>query len=138
MAVKTITIGAGTLTLGESGTLRDFSSQVTACRLEPSVNKGDPTNVLSGEQAPGDRSETFVLAGTILQDFGEADAVVEFCFTNRGTEMPFEFIPNTTKGRKVTGRCVVEAVNIGGDVKTKPTSDFSFDLVGEPTLGSVA
>lgn len=137
MTVNTITMGPGTLTLGESGTLATLSSQVTACRLVPTVENEDPLNVLSGEQAPGDRSESWALAGTILQDLGALDSTTEFLFTNRGVQMPFEFIPSTAAGKGFTGQIIPEAIEMGGDAKTKPTSDFEWQLVGEPVLGDV-
>lgn len=138
MAVDAITIGAGTLVLGEEGSLTNFESQVTACRLVPSVENGDPINVLSGEQAPGDRSESFTLRGSLLQDFGRADGIdlTAWCFEHRGETMPFTFTPSTSRGKSVTGQLTVEAIEIGGDVKTKPTSDFEWSLVGAPTIES--
>ena len=137
MTVNTITVGPGTLTLGETGTLSTLSSQVTACRLVPNVENEDPIDVLSGEQAPGDRSESWTLAGTLLQDLGAVDSTTEFLFTNRGTQMPFEFVPSTAAGKKITGTVVPEAIEMGGDAKTKPTSDFEWQIVGEPDLEDV-
>lgn len=138
MPVDTITIGAGTLVLGEEGSLTNLESQVTACRLVPSVENSDPTNVLSGEQAPGDRSESFTLKGTILQDFGRASGsgvdLTAWLFDHRGETMPFTFVPNTSKGKGITGDLTVEAIDIGGDVKTKPTSDFEWTVVGAPSI----
>lgn len=137
MAVDTITIGAGTLVLGETGSLTNLESQVTACRLVPEVDTDDPINVLSGEQAPGDRSESFTLKGTLLQDFGRSTGVdiTAWLFEHRGETMPFVFTPNTSKGKTVEGELTVEAIEIGGDVKTKPTSDFEWQVIGAPTIG---
>ncbi|UVJ37983.1 hypothetical protein [Arthrobacter sp. CJ23] len=134
MAVNTITIGAGSLTIGAAAALVNFSSQVTACRLVPSVDQGDNIATLSGESVAGDRTESFTLEGTLLQDFGTAAGTTEKLFTMRGQTHVFEFIPNTVKAKKITGSLVVEAIEIGGDVNTKPTSDFSFVLVGAPTF----
>lgn len=137
MTVNTITVGPGTLTLGESGTLATFSSQVTACRVVPTVENEDPIDVLSGEQAPGDRSESWALAGTLLQDLGATDSTTEFLFEHRGEQMPFEFIPSSAAGKTITGTVIPEAIEMGGDAKTKPTSDFEWQIVGEPDLGDV-
>lgn len=137
MAVNTITVGPGTLTLGEDGTLSTLSSQVTACRLVPTVDNEDPIDVLSGEQAPGDRSESWALAGTLLQDLGAADSTTEFLFEHRGEQLPFQFIPATAAGKELTGTVTVEAIEMGGDAKTKPTSDFEWQLVGFPAIGTV-
>lgn len=137
MAVDTLTMGPGTLVLGEVGSVKALSSQVTNARVVPSVDNGDAINVLSGESVPGDRTETWTLEGTLVQDFGTLDGVVEWLFTNRGTAVPFTFVPNTAAGREVTGTVTVEAVQIGGDAKTKPTSDFSFLLSGDPVIADV-
>lgn len=136
MTVNTITVGPGTLTVGEVGTLATLSSQVTACRVVPDVENEDPINVLSGEQAPGDRSESWTLAGTLLQDLGAVDSTTEFLFENRGTQLPFVFSPSTAAGKQITGEVVVEAIEMGGDAKTKPTSDFEWQIVGEPTIAA--
>ncbi len=135
MAVNTITIGAGTLTIGATGSLMDFSGQCTAARLVPSVENGDPIDVLSGEQAAGDRSESWALSGTMLQDLGATSSTTAWLFDHRGEEHDFSYTPNTGKGTTFSGRLTVEAIEMGGDVKTKPTSDFEFQLVGPPVMG---
>lgn len=134
MTVNTYTMGPGTLTVGDVGDVQAFSSQVTNVRVTPSVDTGDPINVLSGESVPGDRDETWTLAGTLVQDLGSVDGCVEWLFTNAGTSFPFTFIPSTAKGKQITGTVTVEAVEIGGDVKTKPTSDFEWAISGRPLL----
>lgn len=137
MAVNTITVGPGSLTIGASTALVNFSGQVTACRLVPSVDQGDNIAVLSGESVAGDRTESFTLEGTLLQDFGTANGTTEKLFTMRGQTHVFEFTPATAKGKKITGSLVVEAIEIGGDVNTKPTSDFTFVVVGSPVIAAV-
>lgn len=140
MPIARMKLFHGQLTIGEEGTLQTFGSQVTSITLTPSVDRGDDVFVLDGGTAPGDRTESWVMAGTLLQDFGETTnetALTEFCFTNRGKELPFVFVPNDTSAKQVTGNLVVEAVAIGGDVNTQVTSDFEFPLVGEPVLGAV-
>jgi hypothetical protein len=135
MTVSYFTVAPGLLSIGAAGTLQDFSAQCTSCKLTPSVDNGDPINVLSGEQVPGDRTESFTLDGTFLQDLG-TDSKTEWLFENAGQSMPFVFTPSTTAGRSINGTIVVEAIDIGGDVGGKPTSDFSFIVVGRPTIGA--
>lgn len=138
MTVNVLNMGPGSLVLGDVGSPKSFSSQVTNCRITPSVDKGDPINVLSGEQVQGDRDESFVLAGTFVQDFGTLNGLSEWTWDNRGDDLAFVFIPNTAAGRQISGTVTVEATEIGGDVKTKPSTDFEWTLVGAPTLGAVA
>jgi hypothetical protein len=134
MTIKSYTLGPGALTIGADTGLTVFSSQVTSCKLTPKVDVGDPINVLSGEQVPGDRDESFTLDGTLLQDFGVTASTTEWLFEHRGELQDFVFTPNTANGREVTGQLTVEAIDVGGDVKTKPTSDFSFTLNGAPVF----
>jgi len=134
MAVQTTTMGPGKLTIGASSSLTTFEGQVTSCRLVPSVDQGDAIYVLSGESVAGDRTESFTLEGTMLQDFGKTGSRLEWLFTNRGQTHVFSFEPNTAAGKRWTGSLVVEAIESGGDVNTKPTSDFSFVLVGAPAI----
>lgn len=134
MAVNTLTMGPGTLTIGADANLTQFASQVTECVLKPKVDNDDPIPVLSGEEAPGDRSESWTLEGSLLQDLGATKSVVEWLFTHRGELHPFTFVPATAKGKKLTGTVQVEAVEIGGEARTKPASDFEFVVIGAPTI----
>lgn len=135
MAVATYTVGAGSLSIGAAGLLTTFGSQATNVRLVPKSDIGDTIYVLSGESVAGDFLETYTLEGTLLQDLG-ATAKTEWLFEHSGETHVFEFIPNTVAARKITGSLVVTAVEIGGDVKTKPTSDFSFTVVGKPVIAA--
>lgn len=134
MPVQTVTVGPGELTIGAATALMDFSSQCTSCTLTPSVDTGDQLNVLSGESVSGDRTETWALSATLLQDFGADDGTTEWLFDHRGEDHPFTYEPNSAKGKTIKGTLTVEAIAIGGDVKTKPTSDIEFALVGSPTI----
>lgn len=138
MPVRTMKMGPGTLTIGDVAALTQFESQLSNCRVVPNVDRGDPIHVLSGEEAPGDRTERWTLAGTLVQDFGSTESKQEWLFTHRGEEHPFVFTPSTAAGRQVRGEVTVEAVEIGGDANTKPTADFEFQLVGMPTIGDPA
>mgnify|MGYP001184918157 CR=1 FL=1 len=137
MTVKTLKMGPGDLSIGSDTNLTNFASQVKSVRVVPEVDTGDDEPVLSGEVIPGDRTESWTLSGTLKQDFGAADSTTEWLFEHRGEQHPFTYIPSTSAGRQVTGELVVEAIEIGGDVSTKPDSDFEFRLVGPPQLGAV-
>lgn len=134
MAVSTLTVGAGTFTIGAAGALTNFSSQVTSIKLVPSAETGDSIYVLSGESVAGDYSESYTIEGTMLQDFGSATSKTEWLYTHSGETQVFEFDPATVGATKITGSLVVTAIEIGGDVKTKPTSDFTFNCIGKPTI----
>jgi len=137
MAVKHITVGPGTFTVGAESDLTNLSSQATAVKLVPSVDVDDPIRVLSGETIQGDRSETWTIEGTLLQDLGATESTTEYLFNNAGEEKPFSFTPANAAGKSITGTLVVEAIEMGGDVGTKATSDFEFAIVGRPVIGSL-
>lgn len=136
MIQKTKT-GPGKFVVGDTADLTAFDSQVISITLEPDVDTGDAQQVLSGETAPGDRTENWNLTGSLLNDFGATDSLVEYCFENRGTQQPFRFTPATATGKEITGTLTIEALAIGGDVGETPETDFEFALVGEPILGPV-
>lgn len=128
MAIVTQKMGPGTLKLDTSGSL-DVSCQVVSCVVscEENVETADVVDVLCGEQLAGDESITYswTLEATMLQDT-TATAFIAWSWTNKGLEKPFEFIPNTAAARKVTGTIVVTPVAIGGEAKTRPTSDVTW------------
>lgn len=129
-------VGPGKLTIGDAGAPTIFSGLITGAKLTPSVERGDPIDFLDGSASSGDRSESWTLNGNMAQDFGATDSRTEWLFTNRGTDQPFVYVPNAATGRNITGTLTVEAVEIGGEVKSKPISEFEFSLVGEPVLGT--
>lgn len=137
MTIHKTTTGPGKFVIGETASLTTFDSQVLSITLEPDVSKGDSKTVLSGEVAPGDRTEAWKLSGSLLSDFGAEGSLVEFCFTKRGTQQPFKFTPSTASGKEISGVLTIEAVAIGGDVGETPEPDFEFDVVGEPILAAI-
>lgn len=136
MAVKHITVGPGTFSIGAEAALSNLSTQVTSVRIVPSVDVGDPIRVLSGESVQGDRTESWTVEGTVLQDLGAEGSTTEYLFDNAGSEQPFTYTPANASGKTITGTLVVEAIEIGGEVGTKPTSDFEFAVIGRPVIGA--
>lgn len=137
MAVQTVTVGPGTLDIGETGALTSLAPQVTSCKLVPSVDREDPIPVLSGETVSGDRTESWTLEGEFLQDFGLGDLrLTEWTFTNRGKTFPFEYRPNNAGDKVIRGRITVEATDIGGDVKKKARAEFEWEVL-DPEIADV-
>jgi hypothetical protein len=132
MTVTSYKMGPGTLKLGTGGTM-DASCQVTSCRVSASenVDATDAIDVLCGEQVPPDETVTteWTITGTFLQDIAAA-GVVAYTWTNKRTWVDFEFIPNTAAARKVTGQCRLIPLDLGGDAKARPTSDFTWAARG--------
>lgn len=139
MPIKTTKLGPGTLTLGAAA--QEVNAQLTSCTVNPSesVSGGsDAVKVLSGEElaaTDGTPSYAFTLSGTFLQDLGDVASVVDWSWTNMGTDQPFTFTPNTAAGTTVSGTLVPVPLSIGGDaVDENMASDFTWRIKGTPAL----
>lgn len=132
MAGTTNKLGPGLLTIGETSTAGDFSGRAIKVELTPDIDEGDALNYLDGS-AEQDETETWALSGEFVQSFTTGDLAV-WCNKNKGQQVPFNFVPNNSGAVQATGTLTVRPVKIGGDVKTKATTEFEFPLVGEPTI----
>lgn len=142
MPINSYKLGPGTLTLG-SGPL-DVSAQVRACRVVPSENveTEEAVPVLTGEELPAEETATYTytLEATLLQDLAAA-GVVDYSWTTRGQWVAFRFVPSTAAGREVEGEVRVVPIAIGGDVRSRPTSDIQWRCRGaagaaDPAFGA--
>ncbi|KFI52631.1 hypothetical protein [Bifidobacterium biavatii] len=125
MAEKTRTLGPGSLRIGATGSVKDFSADVINTALEPSTSSEDNDVFLDGHTEGGTQTETWALTGTIKEDFSTTGLQV-WCLQNSGKTLPFAWIPNTAGGLKLSGDVVIASIKFGGDVKTKNSNDFSF------------
>ena len=130
MAIPAHTLGPGSLLLGDAPG-SEFSVACTAVTLEPSVDTDDDLVVLSGDTLPGEDTFTWSLNATLLQSYS-VGGLTDWLFDHRGEVVPFTFTPRTSHGRAWTGEVKVRPMSVGGDVKTRNTSDVEFPLVGEP------
>lgn len=122
-------LGPGQLTFGEAGTESEWGAQVTVCAIEPETDEGDTLNFLDGS-SESDETDSYTLTGTLAQTY-DADSLLIWSKENSGERFPFTFRPRGDRPLTVTGTVTVRALKIGGDVKTKNTSDFSFVGVGD-------
>lgn len=129
---KSYKLGPGTLTLGETGTPLEIACQITAATLEFDVDAEDDVPTLCGGVLPGDETESGNLTGTLIQDLG-VGGIGEYSWTNAGVVVPFTYTPNTELAASFDGSLKMRRMNVGGDVKTSPTADFEWPLVGIPT-----
>lgn len=133
MPVTAYRVGPGELTFGSAGTLKDFTAQVTSCVVDWEENVEDAVPTLDGGELDGEPSYTATLSGTFVQDI-TTGGVIEWSWTNKGAKLPFSYTPNTAEDVSFTGVCRIRPLKAGGDVKTKPTSDFEFACIGEPVM----
>ena len=135
MAVKSVKLGPGTLKFGPTTPVQDASSQVQNCVVAFDKDTTDPITVLTGETVAGGTTYTATISGTFVQDLTSA-GLVAWSWTNKGTTIAFEFVPNTASAAKVTGTVVIDPIDVGSteDYGTTMTSDFEWDIVGIPVL----
>ncbi|MBF6085297.1 hypothetical protein IU485_28410 [Nocardia cyriacigeorgica] len=131
MPVRSYKMGPGTLQLGETGTQIDISCQITSARLTPDKDEDDALNTLCGDTVPGEVTYAWTLNATIVQDLA-ADGINAWSLTHAGEQVPFTFTPNTALGATASGTLTVDPLAIGGDVKTRPTADVEWSVVGQP------
>lgn len=136
MAINSYIIGPGSLVFGDPGSPEEIAAQITSATVTPSTDVGDVTDVLSGEQLPGDRTTTWVLEGNFLQDISTT-GITTYTLDNAGVVVPFIYIPNSAEARSVSGTLTIDPTAIGGDVKARAAADFSFGVIGTPALGDV-
>jgi hypothetical protein len=134
MPAKVTKLGPGKLTVGTIPT--DFTCQVTAARVEWSVDAEDAILTLCGDSVPGARNYSAALTASIFNDLGTTVGIVEFSWTNRGTQQAFVFQPSTVTGvKQVVGNLIIDPISVGGDeVGQNMTSDLEWEIVGIPTL----
>lgn len=135
MPAKTYTVGPGKLVFGPTGSAKEVSCQVSSCVVSWDVEQGDKTNLLCGETEFGASDYSATLKATLFQDLAEAGSFVAWTWANKGTVQPVEFVPSTAADKAITGSVVINPMDVGGDAKTKPTSDIEYAFQGEPVLG---
>jgi hypothetical protein len=133
MPVKSNVMGPGTFSIGEVGTPLDLTAQVSALTVEFSEEVEDSIPTLSGESLGGAADYPATLTGTLIQDLTEA-GMFDYTWANKGSEVPFSFVPSTAAGREVTGIVRVAPLNLGGTVKQKNTTEFTWAIIGDPVL----
>lgn len=125
-------LGPGQLTIGETGTQREWGGQTSKTVLTSETNSEDSIPVLDGSNIDGEDTTTYSLTGTVFQDY-DAESLVVWTHENKGKTLPFVFEP-ITGGISISGLVKIRPLDIGGDVKKKNTSDFDWPLLGEPTF----
>ena len=136
MTAYSTRLGPGTLQLGETATLMDASCQLANGVVAWDKDAEDPITVLCGDTVPGSVTYSATLSGNFLQDLTEEDGLVAWSWANKGVAVPFTYTPNTAAGATVTGSVVVDPLDVGSDEDygAVMSSDFEWDIVGEPVL----
>lgn len=132
---KVTRFGPGTLTLGETATPIDISCQLISAAIEWDKDKDDDETVLCGDVVPGATTYTAQLTGEMFQDVADAAGILFYSWEHKGETVPFTFVPNTAAGTEASGNVTLDPITFGSDEpKANMRSDFTWDIVGEPTL----
>jgi hypothetical protein len=135
MTVNKTQLGPGTLVLGGVGTPLDISCQIINAIVEWEKDKDDDVVVLCGDTASGATTYTASITGELFQDVDDPAGILATSWAQKGTEIEFTFVPNTAAGTSAEGVLVLDPISFGGDeAKANMTSDFTWSIVGEPTL----
>jgi hypothetical protein len=136
MATESYKVGPGSLELGSgplavSGQFSDVSIQ-----WSESVKTTDDIDLLDGTTLDGDENPSYsaTITGSLVQDLSTA-GVIAWSWTNKGTEQAFEFVPNTTEDRMVSGTLVPVPIQVGGPAKQTAVAQITWRIVGDPVFG---
>jgi hypothetical protein len=144
MPITESRVKQGTLTFGGEGggtptTGTVFACQASTVKVTPSHdNDGDRVETLCGDSIPAGKKESWTLNGTSIQDFDDPEGFLAYCFTNSMQTVAFEWVPNVSGAPTWAGEVVILALEEGGDVNTRLTTDWEFEIVGIPTRTAAA
>jgi hypothetical protein len=132
-------LGPGVLKIGETGTEIDVSCYVNNAAIEWTNDTSDSTTKLCGAERAGVTTFTAQLTGNIDVDAGNETGIFALSWAEKGSQQKFTFTPSTELGTTATGTLTLLPLRFGADAYGDDlTSDFTFDIVGDPVLGNAA
>ena len=132
MTVIESRVKQGSLTIGGEV----FSCQPTAVAIEPSNeggDAGDDVEVLCGDKLSGASGASLAanLTLTAIQDFtaeSGTESLIGYSWAHNAETVDFVWGPTADPQDEWTGKVTVQALNIGGDVNTRITSDAEWPI----------
>lgn len=146
MTITDSRVKDGVLELGTTPASVDLSCQVTNVRVNSAyADDGDTVETLCGDVlAAGEKLDGRQLAGTFIQDWtADTASITEYLWDHDLEEVAFTYTPNAA-GPTLTGtvRLKVPAESYGGDVNSRITSDFEWQITSPvtrtPPVGTTA
>lgn len=134
MAVRESKLKSGKLLLGTAPGV-EYACQQTNVRIVPEHNEdGDEQETLCGDVLTAATTTSWSLQGTAIQDWDAPGGLgfIQYSWINDGLTVPFSWQPNAG-ATTLTGNVTVRALELGGDVNTRITSDFEWPMAGKPT-----
>ena len=134
MAITESRIKNGSLLLGDPAV--EYGTQPTNVRISPDTADGggssdDDIEVLVGEISAGGGSAESLTAKlnlTAIQDWANATGLIAFAWKNNGLIQPFTWKPNATAANDWTGKVQVQAIETGGEVNKRLTTDIEWKI----------
>lgn len=122
----------GKLTFGPPETPVVFACQATAVTVTPSYDDdGDPLETLCGDTIAAGKKASYTIAGTSVQDFDNPQGFLSYCWNTQMQQVAFTWQANPS-APTWAGNCVILALPEGGEVNTRLTTDWEFEIVGSP------
>lgn len=108
----------------------DFSCQITACSINPTVDTTDSIEVLCGDKVGGGATTNDTLEFTLISDYGGAAAtsLQAYSWANRGATVDFSWQPTDDVANVWTGTVEVQALQVGGEVGQQVTVTGSWPI----------
>jgi hypothetical protein len=123
------TLGPGSLTIGETGTLLDVSCLVNNAAIEPDVSEGDTKTMLCGTTKRSADTIDWSISGNFDVDAGLAAGLFAMTWQHAGEIVPFVFTPSTAVGTSVAGNLKLVPLRLGADEYGEYLdADFEFPL----------
>nr|DAW00323.1 MAG TPA: tail tube protein [Caudoviricetes sp.] len=126
-------LGPGVLKFGETATAAEFSARCSNVEVAPTISSESTVALLDGSDYVPEGSPGGEISGKVYQDY-TMDGLVAWSWKQAGKTLPFVYQPVKAEKLQVKGKCVIQPIKIGGDVKKTNDSDFKFALVGMPDL----
>lgn len=116
-----------------------FECQATNVRITPSYDSsGDALETLCGDTLAEDETRTDALNITAIQDFTDPDGFVAWSWDNDLASAVVEWKPVGAGGPTYAGTVKVKAVEVGGDVNKRLTTDAEWNFAGKATYTPAA
>ena len=125
----------GTLTL--DGT--DFACQAKSVKIVPPEQGDDiPEEVLCGDPLTDDTEKPWKLEIVAIQDFADADGLVNTSWVQQGQDMPFVWQPQGATGPTYSGVVTIWPIQVGGEMVKRLESDASWRCAAKPVRTEAA
>lgn len=116
------------LTIGAT----DFAAEISGARLIPTSSSATWKGLKAGSSFTKAGLATWAMSVNLGQDHELASSLSTYLFLHEGEEITFTLEP-IDGGTGFSGKLIVQAAEIGGDVDTFGTATVSMPVQGKPT-----